>query len=65
MGPKKKGWLCTYCTHHTRVRCESNRSGDPETILGISREAEALGARYDLYASGKCVFRYTGRMAHG
>jgi biotin synthase-like enzyme len=69
MRPQKKGWLCAYCSTSTRIRCESHRNGNPDIILGICREAETLGARYDLYASGKCVFRYTGKLggmvAHG
>jgi hypothetical protein len=39
-----------------RKRCQTKRTRDCSKIVNTFEKADIIGARYHLFASGKCIF---------
>jgi hypothetical protein len=56
MKEKLKRSICELCSLEARKRCQKDMTRECDRLLVTFEKAEVVGAKYHLFASGKCVF---------
>lgn len=55
MGDEVKRSICELCTKAARKRCQRAMTRNCDRLLETYKMADIIGAKYHLFASGKCV----------
>ncbi|MEE9564712.1 MAG: hypothetical protein V3V63_03280 [Candidatus Hydrothermarchaeaceae archaeon] len=56
MGQQIRHSICDLCTKAARKRCQAGMTRKCDRLLGTFEKADIIGAKYHLFASGKCIF---------
>lgn len=56
MGGKIKHSVCELCSPEARKHCQRGMTRKCDRLLDTFEKADVLGAKYHLFASGKCIF---------
>ena len=48
--------LCDLCSVKARKRCQADMTRKCDKLINTFERADIIGAKYHLFASGKCIF---------
>ncbi len=48
--------ICELCSVKARKRCQNGRTNKCDKLLKTFEKADIIGAKYHLFASGRCIF---------
>ncbi|MBU2559394.1 hypothetical protein KKA03_00690 [archaeon] len=48
--------VCDLCSVKARRRCQKDMSRKCDRLVNTFEKADIIGAKYHLFASGKCIF---------
>lgn len=55
MGKRGRQSICELCSQKARKRCQAAMTRNCVRIFDTYKTADLIGAKYHLFASGKCV----------
>jgi hypothetical protein len=48
--------ICELCSEKARKKCQNAKTNGCNELLNTFEKADVIGAKYNLFASGKCIF---------